>query len=187
MQFFSLYDEKPEEFLDETDIDNFLPQDFWHLPGPRTSSTCYQSLQNSLLNSSCSNFATLRHSSHIYSKKKLTYPKEISVFWWTVYSISLKGLLKRASVHKFQYRNAKLRFDLQSQNSISLLVTITMPLNIQIDSSVYRSNLETTSLAFLPSKNCTTRQSIFCYRNCQPWPSRNPWSLLEPILRCKQV
>ena len=47
----------------------------------------------------------------------------------------------------------KLRLDLQSQKTISLFITITISLNIQIDNFVYHSDLETTILAYFPSKS----------------------------------
>ena len=57
-----------------------------------------------------------------------------------------------ASVYRFSYRSPKLRLDLQSQKTISLLITITISLNIQIDKFVHRSDLGTTILASFPSK-----------------------------------
>ena len=47
----------------------------------------------------------------------------------------------------------KLRLNLQSQKTIFLLITIAISLNIQIDKFVYRSALETTILAYFPSKS----------------------------------
>ena len=43
--------------------------------------------------------------------------------------------------------------DLQSQKTISLLITITISLDIQIDKFVYHSDLETTILVCFPSKS----------------------------------
>ena len=43
--------------------------------------------------------------------------------------------------------------DLQTRKTISLIITITISLNIQIDKFAYRSDLETTILASLPSKS----------------------------------
>ena len=48
--------------------------------------------------------------------------------------------------------------DLQSQKTISLLNTFKRALNIHIDKFVYPSDLETTILAYLPSKIATTQQ-----------------------------
>ena len=70
---------------------------------------------------------------------------------WTDWAISSKLLMKRAGVYNFHYRNLKLRLDLQSQKTISVLNTITISLNIQVDIFVYPSDLETTLLAYLPS------------------------------------
>ena len=64
----------------------------------------------------------------------------------------LKLLITLAGVYRFPYRSPKLRLDLKSQKTISLLITITISLNIQIDKFVYRSDLETTFLAYFPSK-----------------------------------
>ena len=57
-----------------------------------------------------------------------------------------------ASIHRYPYQSLKFRLDLQIQRTISLLITITISLNIQVDKFVYRSDLETTILAFFPSK-----------------------------------
>ena len=64
----------------------------------------------------------------------------------------LKFLIKLASAYRFPYRTPKLRLDLQNQKTISLLITITISLNIQIDKFVYHSDLETTILVYFPSK-----------------------------------
>ena len=79
---------------------------------------------------------------------------------------SLRNFLKtfdHASkcIYIFPQRSPKLRLDLQSQNSISLLNTITISLNIQKDKFVYRSYLATTILAHLPSKNLNYTAIIF--------------------------
>ena len=65
---------------------------------------------------------------------------------------SQKLLIKLASAYRFPYRSPKLRLDLQSQKTISLHITITISLNIQIDKFVYHSDLETTILAYFPLK-----------------------------------
>ena len=55
-------------------------------------------------------------------------------------------------MYRYTYRCPKLRLDLHSQKTISLLVTITWSLNIQLDKLVYRSDLETWILGYFPSK-----------------------------------
>ena len=58
-----------------------------------------------------------------------------------------------ANVYRYFYRSAKLRLDLQSQTTISFVIIIAISLNIQIDKFVYSSDLETTILAYVPSKS----------------------------------
>ena len=62
-------------------------------------------------------------------------------------------LIKLAGAYRFPYRSPKLRLDLQSQKTISLLITITISLNIQIDKFVYHSDLETTIVAYFRAKS----------------------------------
>ena len=71
-------------------------------------------------------------------------------------------MIKLASAYRFPYRSPKLRLDLESQWTVSLLITMTISLNIQIDKFVYHSDLETTNLAYFPSKslNYTTINSF---------------------------
>ena len=63
-----------------------------------------------------------------------------------------KRLMKLASVYKLHNRISKLKFNLRSRKTTSLLFTKKISLNIHIDQFVYRSNLEKTNLASLPSK-----------------------------------
>ena len=88
-------------------------------------------------------------------KRKFLSANEHPVLWSTVSAIFWRKILwiKRASVHKFPYRNLKCRLDLQNQTTISPLIATTITLNIQKDNFVYRSDLETTVLASTPSKN----------------------------------
>ena len=65
--------------------------------------------------------------------------------WSTVCAIFSKPSIKRASVYIFHYPNSKLRFDLQSQKTSCLLITIMSLLNIQRDKFVYRSDLKSSS------------------------------------------
>ena len=58
-----------------------------------------------------------------------------------------------ASVYRFSNQCPKLRLDLQRQKTISLLIIIAISLNIKIDKFVYKSDLETTILAYFSSKS----------------------------------
>ena len=61
-------------------------------------------------------------------------------------------MITLATLYRFPYRSPKLRLDVQSQKTIHLLSTVTISLNTQIDKFVYHSDLETTILAYFPSK-----------------------------------
>ena len=65
---------------------------------------------------------------------------------------SSKLLIKPAKIYKFHYGNPKMRLDPQSQKTISLLITITILLNTQMDKFIYESEMETTILACIPLK-----------------------------------
>ena len=152
-KLYSFYEEIPEEFLDGTDVDSYFYHNIfdnsqsqhlivWVSRGPNKNH----------LQSSCSSFASWRHSNVLSSKKRRLSPKENSLVWSTICAIFSKLLIKLANAYRFPYRSPRLRLDLQSRKTISLLITITISLNIQIDKFVYHSNLETTILAYFPSK-----------------------------------
>ena len=88
-----------------------------------------------------------------YNLQQEKYLQKNSFLWSTVCAIFWKILITLASVYRFPNRSPKLTLVLQSQKTISLLITITISLNIQIDNFVHRSDLETTILACFPSKS----------------------------------
>ena len=65
----------------------------------------------------------------------------------------LKTLITFPNAYRFPCRSPNLRLDLQSQKTISLLIIITISMNIQIDKFLHRSDLETTILAYFASKS----------------------------------
>ena len=71
----------------------------------------------------------------------------------TICAIFSKLSIKLARTYRFPYRSPKLRLDLQSQKTIFLLITITLSLNIQTDKFNCQFDLETTILAYFPSKS----------------------------------
>ena len=70
-----------------------------------------------------------------------------------------KLLITLASVYKIPLPSPNLRLELQSQRKTSLLITIRISLNIQIDEIVDRFDLRMANLESFPSKIWTTRQS----------------------------
>ena len=76
---------------------------------------------------------------HLFGRQSARFPQKL--------------LITLPSVYRFPYRSPKLSLVLQSQKTISLLITITISLNTHIDKFVYRSDLETKILALFPSKS----------------------------------
>ena len=104
------------------------------------------------LQSTCFNFGIWRHSSVISSEKKRKFPNGNSALRSKVCRIFSKLSIKQLSVHKLDFRDPKWKFDLQNQKINSSFNKIEMSLNIRIDQFVYRSQLDTTILAFFRSK-----------------------------------
>ena len=76
---------------------------------------------------------------HLFGRQSARFPQKL--------------LIRLPSVYRFPYRSPKLSLVLQSQKTISLLITIRISLNTHIDKFVYRSDLETKILACFPSKS----------------------------------
>ena len=89
----------------------------------------------------------------LYPPRKSEYLQENSLLWSTVCAIFAKLLITLASVYRYPLRSPKLKLDLQNRKIIFLLITITISLNNQIDKFAYRSDFETTILAYFPSKS----------------------------------
>ena len=64
----------------------------------------------------------------------------------------LKTFRKRASAYNFHYGKAKMGLNLKSQQTIFLIISMTLSLNIQINIFVYGSDLEKANLASFPPK-----------------------------------
>ena len=154
-KLFSFHEKLPEEFFNETDVDSYFYHNILGIS---------QSQYGIVRVSRGSNkkwfaikvlqFCDLKTQQRyvMFSKKKWISPKENSLLWSTAQSIFSKLLILLASVYRFPYRSPKLGLDLKSQKTISLLITITISLDIRIDKVVCPSDLETTTLAFFPSK-----------------------------------
>ena len=98
-------------------------------------------------------FCDLKTQQRYIIREEVNISEWNSLLFSTVCAIFSKLLIKLASVYRFPYRSPKLRLDLQSQKTISSLITITISLNTQMDKFVYRFDLETTILAYFPSKS----------------------------------
>ena len=164
-KLYSFYEEIPEEFLDETDVDSYFYHNIFDISqsqhrivrvsrGSNKKSFAIKLFQ----------FCDLKTQQRYILQEEVNISKRelTSLVWSTICAIFSKLSIKLANAYRFPHRNPKLRLDLQSQKTISLLITITISLNIQIDKLVYLSDLEITILAYFPSKSLNyTAISLF--------------------------
>ena len=153
-KLYSIYEEIPEEFLDETDVDScfyhnlFDPSQSQH----RIVRVC-RGVNKQSLTIKLFQFCDLK------TKQRFILEEEVNISKRTVTSLVdgrrdfLKTFDNASKCIQIPYRSPKLRLDLQSQQTISLLITVTISLNTQKDNLVHRSDLETTILAYFLSKS----------------------------------
>ena len=150
---YSFHEDLPEEFVDQTDVNKYFHPKILDLSqsqlrkvrvsrGSNKKSFAIKLFQFCELKTQ--QRYILQEKVNI-SKRKLTY-----------FVKSLRDLLKTfdhvSKCIQIPLQKPKKRLDLQSQKTISLFFTITISLNIQLDKFSYRSALETTTLAYFPSK-----------------------------------
>ena len=153
-KLFSLYEEVPEEFLDETHVDGYFYHNIFDIS---------QSQHRIVLVSRGSNkksFAVkLFQFCDLMTQQRYILKEEVSVSKRVLTSLvdSLldfpKTFAHASKCLQIPLPKPKVELDLHCHKTISSLITITISLNIQIDKIVYHSDLETTILAYFPSKN----------------------------------
>ena len=110
-KFYSKYEEIPEEFLDETDVENY----FYHNILDNS-----QSQHRVVWVSKGSNkkfFAIQSYISDLFSRKKSAFPEKKLSLYSTVWVIFLKLLIKPTKYRRFHYPNQNLRFDSQKKKT----------------------------------------------------------------------
>ena len=149
---YSNYEEPPEEFLDETDVDSSFYHNIFDI------SQSQHRLVRVSRGSNKNSFAIkLFQFSDMKTQQRYILQEKVNISKRELTSLvdSLRDFLKSfdhaSSVYRLPYRSPKLRLDLQSQKTISLLITITISFCTQIDKFLYRSDLETPTLAYCPS------------------------------------
>ena len=157
----SFWEKILEEFLDQTDVDSYFYHNIFD-----TSQSQHRIVRVSLGSNKKSFAIKLFHFCDIKTQQRSILQQEVNVSKREITCLvdSLRDFLKTfdhaskcIQIPRFPYGSPKLRLDLKSQKTISLLNIITISLNTQIDKFVYRSDLEKTMVAFFSSKtlNCT--------------------------------
>ena len=151
-KLYSFYEEILEEFLDETDVDSYFYHDIFD------SSESQHRIVRVSRGSNKKTFAIkLFRFCDIKTQQRYFLQEEVKTSKGEITCLvdSLRDFFKTFNHASkcIPYRSPNLRLDLQSQKTISLLITLTISLNIQIDKFVYPSDLETTALTYFPSKS----------------------------------
>ena len=151
---YSFYEEKTEEFLEETDVDNYFYHNIFDISQSHhrivrvTRGSNKKSFAMKLFQ-----FCDLKtQSRHILQERVNISEREP-----TCLVDSLRDFPKffdhASKCIQVPLLKPKVIFAQQSQKTISLLITITISLNTQIEKFAYRSDLETTPLANFPSNS----------------------------------
>ena len=151
-KLYSFYEEIPEEFWDETDVDSYFYYNFFDI-----SQSQHRMVRVSRGSNKISFAIKLFRFCDLKAQQRYILQEEVNISERELTCLVdnlqdfLKTFDKVTSAYKFHYRSPKLRLDLQSQKTISLFITIS--LNIQIDKFIYLFDLETTILVYSPSKS----------------------------------
>ena len=153
-KLYSFHEEIPEEFLDETDVDSYFYRNNFDISQSQNRIVRVSRGSNKKsFEIKFFQFCDLKTQQRYILQEAVKPPKERSFVWSTVCAKFSKLLITLASAYRFPYRSSKLRLHLQSQKTIFFIFTIPISLNTQLDKFVYRSDLETTDLAYFRSKN----------------------------------
>ena len=152
--FIHFYEDVPEEFFDETDVDSFFSHNIFVISQPQHRIVGVSKGSNK------KSFAIkLFLFWELKTQQRYILQEEVENSEGELCSLVdrlrdfLRTLIQRASVYRFDYRNPKKKLNLQSQKRIFLLITTKISLNIQIHIFVYRSDSKTTIVASRPSKS----------------------------------
>ena len=113
-KLYSVYEETPEGFLDETDVDKYFCRNIstFHSPTTELFELANDPVKN-LLHSKCFISANQSYSSDLFSRKKTAIPKRKLSLYSTVWVNLSKLLIKPPKYRRFFYPNLNLRLDLQ--------------------------------------------------------------------------
>ena len=153
-KLYSVYEEIPEEILDETDVDSYFYHNILDI-SQSTTEQCELAKDptKTLLHSKRFIFGNKIYSSDLFSRKKSAFSKKKLSLYSIVWVNFSKHLIKPTKYRSFHYPNQKLRLGLQKQETNCSLIVTRMELSIWTDKFECRSGLKRTRLAFFPSKS----------------------------------
>ena len=124
-KLYSVYEEIPEDFLDETDVDSYFYHNILDISQSHHRIVrVSKDLIKSLLHSKYFIFAIQSYSNNLFSRKKSAFPKKKWNLYSTVWVNFSKLLIKPTKYRRFHYPNINLRLDLQKRKTnCSVIVT----------------------------------------------------------------
>ena len=117
-KLYSVYEELPEEFLDETTwIVTFIPT-FWKFHSPTTKLfELATDPTKTLLHSKCFIFSIQSNSSDLLPRKKSAFPKRRLSLYSTVWANFSNLLIKPTKYRRLHYSNLNSRLNFQKQKT----------------------------------------------------------------------
>ena len=113
-RLYSNYEEMPEDFLDEIDSDSFFHRNIFDVSQSQHRIVRVSISSNKILRTEVVRILQFKETAGLYPPRRNEHFEKNSVFWSTVFTISSKLLIKRASVYKFHHRTPKLNLGLRS-------------------------------------------------------------------------
>ena len=152
-KLYSFYEKIPEEFLDETDVDFFSHNIFDISQSQHRIMRASRGSNKKLFAIKLFQFCDLKTQQRYILQEEVNISKRELTCLVDSLRDFLKTFAQASKCIQIPLPKPKVEFNLQSQKAISLLITIPISWSIQIDNFVYHSDLETTILAYFPSKS----------------------------------
>ena len=134
-KLYSFYEERPEEFLDENDVDRYFYHNIFDV-----SKSQHRIVRVSRGSNKKTFAIKLFQFCDLKARQRYILQEEVKIS------------KRKLNILVDSLRDFLKTFD-HASKTMSLLITITISLNTQIDKFVYRSDLETTIFAYFPSKS----------------------------------
>ena len=150
---YSFYEKTPEEFLEETDVDSYFYHNIFDI-----SQSQHRIVRVSRGSNKKSFAIKLFQFCDLRTRQRCILQEEVNLSKRELTCLvdSLRDFLKTfdkaSKCIQIPVPKPKVEIGAEKSKTISLLITITISLDIPIDKFVYRSDLETTILAYFPSK-----------------------------------
>ena len=153
-KLFPFYEGIPEEFLDKTDVNSFFYHNIFNMSqSPHRIARVSRGCNEKSFAIKLIRFCDLKTQQRYILQQDVNISKRELTSLVDSLRDSLKVFDHTSKCIQIPLPKPKADMDLKSQKTISLLITVTISLDIQIDTFVYRSELETTVFAYCPSKS----------------------------------